>query len=225
MSKPITPQVNWASSLADGLIWNVAPGPTSRTELLSKTSGTLLTSGTWTGQTLLGGALNSSSTTNGGAFWPWTKNIERITNQFTIIVFAKLDALSAFSKLLCIPYHWTIGGANTTATSTTANGITANSIMTCYGVVVNSSQSVFYKNGLALDTVATGMGGNLDFGDKREVTLFNHNSGDPGEGSVGQTPFAAIWNRVLSATEMKAIYTNPWQIYTKPIKTPLNTGV
>lgn len=36
----------------------------------------------------------------------------------------------------------------------------------------------------------------------------------------GYIVYARIWNRVLTSTEVKALYTNPWQIYVKPNFTP-----
>ncbi len=251
MAKPTTTKINWNNPIAKGLIWNVLPGTNSNIDYVSGTRGTLLTSGVWNGSNKLGTAFGSSSTTNGGAYWPFTNILTTITTKFSIVVFAKIDTVTAFSHLFCIPYSntwsspfsaihwfrnntannmvvsWTNGG-NFDGVVSSATDYPTDGIVHMLGISCNtdSGRSVrFFKDGVLSGTGTTVTGGATDFGNKREVILFNHNSADNGEGVIGTMGFAALWNRQISDNEMKSIYTNPYQLYTQPMQSQLNTGI
>ena len=235
--KPLKLTINWNNPITKGLVWNSVPSANNFIDLVMNRQGSLLTSGSWNGVSPFGTSLSSSSTSNGGAYWPYTTQIDRINREFTIIVIARIDGIATFSHFMTIPYSatwsspyysiqfvrdnntanaaiaWTISGANTTALGV-SNGFFTVGPLAMYAVSCNPSNSLFYKNGILKETVATGISGAIDFGGKREITLLNHNSADPGEGITGIMPFAAIWKRRLTAYEHLSLYTNIWQIYT-----------
>lgn len=246
MSKPRIPVINWENPLTRGLVWNATPGKNTSVELVNKKPGSLDTSGSWAGQSLLGDALGSTSTSNGGAFWPWTNNLTSITGTFSIIVYVKLTAVVAFSHFLDVPYHSTwsspfsslrIGCANDTTklevsravSGTLFNGVsTVNLVstsdnLTFFGTASTGGTHRLFKNGLFQESVSDGGGANIDFGDKVQVHLLNRASADLGEGTSGVMPFAAIWNRKLTDDEMRRIYTDPWQLYKQPGLLNLNS--
>ena len=236
--KPRPLAINWSHDLARGLVWCTMPGIESRRDLVSGLYGIPLTSGSFAGKTILGSALGSSATTDGGAYWPWSIAIQSILRSFSIVVWARIDGLTAFSHLLTIPYSnawnspfyvlhflennttdkiavaWTVSAANTSVIGTIANTMVTGPLV-MFSVTVSSTTTVFYKNGIFQESTATGTSGNIDMGNKREITLFNHNSAATGEGISGGCPYAAIWNRSLTQSDMARLYVNPFQ-FLKP---------
>lgn len=237
--KPQSPVINWSNPLAAGLVWCTFPGQDSRQELVSGGLGSLTTSGGWTGGSYIGSAGESTSTTNGGIYYPFTQQLTRITNQFSVVAWARLDTLTSFSHLVTIPYSatwsspfctmqflrdsasnnlslaWAVGGTLYSAVGST-NAFMQVGPLAMFGASVNDTGTGgvarFFKNGVfGEQATRTGVGaGNLDFGNKREVILLNHNSADLGEGIDGVMPYAAIWNRKLSDQEMMQLYVDPF---------------
>lgn len=227
--------IDWGSPLTRLLLWNAVPA-LKLVDLVSGGVGKLFTSGSWGGTSSLGKALKSTSTTNGGAYWPWSRKFEKITNKVTIIVFAKPDAIMSFSHFFCIPAHstWTSPYAclsltqydtsgklnyQITAsgvvhnTSTVSSYITAGDPMRCYGVSVDGAVARFFVDGLFKEQVTLTNTGTIDFQDKVEVALMNRVHGDAGEGLQGLVPWAGVWGRNLSDNEMAVIAKNPFRIY------------
>lgn len=103
--KPQLPvRLNRRHPLVADLVWYALPDAGHQTELVRGGTATLLTSGAWTGRTALGPALESTSNTNGGAYWPWSSALLRITTQHTMIMWLRPTGIADDGKLLCIPY-------------------------------------------------------------------------------------------------------------------------
>lgn len=229
------PVIDWKNPLTRLLLWNVVPS-FKLTDLVSGGVGKLVTSGSWNATSTLGKALKSTSTTNGGAYWPWSRKFEKITNKVTIIVFTKPNNITSFSHFFCIPAHstWTSpyssisfgqfdtsGKLNYQITAsgvlhnTTSSGvyITAGDPLRCYGVSVDGANARFFVDGIFQESVALTNTGTIDLQDKVEAMLMNRVHGDLGEGLQGLVPWAGVWGRNLSDREMNQMAKNPFRIY------------
>lgn len=238
--------INWGHPLTNGLIWNVAPSLRSRNDLVKNGAATILTSQNWGGNSLAGvNGANSTSTSNGGVYWPYSQLLDMITLKFSLVIFCKIESTTAFSHLMCIPYsntwsapyasiHWFRDNTNNVMDLSWANGGNFDACISpvsdfptdnlphvlgvsCTATDASSGRTArFFKDGILTGSASTISGGTVDMGNKREVILFNHNSADNGEGTSGQIYFAGIWNRELSDSEMRQLSINPWQIYKNP---------
>lgn len=240
--KTIIPIIDRDNPLSAGLVWNTIPSSTSRADLVFKGTPTFLTSGTYTGNNIMGaGVLASSSTSNGGAYWPYSKAIETITDKFSLVLFLNITTITDNSHFFCIPYNsgWTspfdvisfqnsspttsklqlqysVGGSLNGVTTTTTGWVSSGSGLIMIGVTRNGTVTRFFKNGIFIEQVA-GASGNVDFGSyKTSIELMNRHHADTGEGYAGTCNFAGLWNRALLDREMESLYQNVWQLYVQP---------
>lgn len=221
-----------------GLVFAALPGGKWRHELVVGTPGTLLGSGTWRGMTSHGQAFQSTSLTADGGYWTWSERIAKITTDYTIIVWA--DPASAglgdYSKLLTIPYRNGVWASPFAAISFGRNASTSNGYsdfapsavgeqfvtssagfiqdtdgLTMYVFTRSGVACTFYRNAVQFGTASMTSGTSpVDFVNKQPVVLLNHSNSDPGEGIIGVAPLAMIYNRALTAREIKALYLDPY---------------
>lgn len=228
--------IDWSNPLTNGLVWATLPGHQSSIELVDGGKQTFLTSGSYGHIDPFGGAVYSSSTSNGGSYYPWSKRLETITNTYSVVVWAKFTSFTDFGHIFNIPYHSNWSGpyscfrlfrwlnTNKLAFSRAKSGTLYNAVssndlistsdpLSMFGSIGTDSLHDFYKNGSYIEQVNDSSGsGNIDWGNKREIALFNRNSGDTGEGLGGYIPFLGIWNRRLTPYEMLWLYLEPYAI-------------
>ncbi len=229
----VAPEWRWAWR---GLVWAVAPGGRWKDELIAGSLGTLQPSGNWGGITEMGVALESISALSGGIDWPFPERLNSITTDLTIIVWAELDALTAWSRLYCSPYHASGAWSNPfdalslhrhSSTSSArfefatspitrvllvggTNYIIVGEGMIAYGVTRQSGTVKWYKDGVFhSQNLAAGVNP-IDWSGKGRPILFNRSGGANGEGIDGRCPLALVYNRTLNANEMAALYRDPW---------------
>lgn len=217
------------------------PGADSHHELVRNQAGTPTASGTWNDRTTIGLAAQSTSTSNGGVYWPWNERLSTLTNAFTIVVWARNDALTDYSHLLTIPYSttwsspyyviqfcrdaasndlqigWTVGGSNQFLLGAAGGFVTGP--LACFATTMSVASANLYRDGILRDT-GSGISGTIDLGSKREVILFNRNSLDLGEGLQGAIPYAAIWNRALTPSEIGWVYAEPFAFIKSTVVRP-----
>lgn len=234
------PQLDKKNPLAKGLVWNAVAHGGSLRELVGNSKGTLLTSGSWTGVSPLGKAVSSSSTTNGGVYYPWSRKLDSITTQVAVVVFCKPNAIIDFSHFWCLPYHntWsspfaaltfcvfsaTTGNLNLQYSvggtlhnhETTGTYVTAGMPLTCFGASLDGTNIRYFVNGKFVEQVAADVaGGTIDLGDKVEAVIMNRLDASTDEGISGITPFVAVWNRALRDSEMAQMSQNPFSLYAR----------
>lgn len=220
-----------------GLVFAVAPGGAWRHDLISGNIGTLLTSGNWRGMSRHGVSLSSTSTSNGGAYWSFHDRILTLTRSYTIIVWAdpSSSGLADGSKLLCIPYRVNTWISPWVAISLGRDGTTSNGAsdyasdgstnigigsstgfiqdtdpLTMYAFTRNGAAGAFYRNAAAWGTGTFSSNLNVDWTNKQPVVLLNHSNSSNGEGMNGTAPLAMLYNRALTANEIKALYVDPY---------------
>lgn len=234
-------KLNRIHPLSRQLTWCVTPGVDNIEDKVSPSlKGTLLTSGSWQSITPLGKSVESTSTSNCGAYWPFNDFISKINKDFTFVIFAELDSLVAYGHLFCI-YHaagsgWAspFGSISMQNDGTVGKGVMMSSNGTTQDWAVTTGSDFFvtgkgvhmyaarrkdnkvqfYKDGKTYETEKT-LSNNvaLSFSARREICIFNRQTQNVGEGTDGRCVFAGLWSRGLNDREIAQLFTNPWQLF------------
>lgn len=194
-------------------------------------------------QSRYGTALSSTSTTNQGWYSPTAVPPATMSDGVTMLAFITIDSWASFSFFLCVPYGTTwvspfgacglqrnitnnvlrVFGTNssggTVAAISTINVTAGNT----YAIVVarRASSTDFLINGVFETINNTVSSGGLASDpwvnpNKQPLSILNHSSTSPGEGTSGRIAVTAFWTRALSVNEMRSVYNNPWQLFTGP---------
>lgn len=228
--------IDWNNNLCSGMVFCTAPMLGSFSDLVNQSKGTPLALPALSGQSRFGQALQSSDTTNGGMYWPWNSRFASMTRSCTVAIWANITSWASWSALMSIPYasgSWvgpyasiifqrnsvgsaakftfSVSGAANDRLSSSGYLATTNG-MTLYVVTNTASSTVFYKNGSQFST-GSGNAGAYDFTNKQPICVFNHSNSSKGEAIGGTCPFAAVWNRALSASEVLSLYRDTFQLF------------
>lgn len=234
-----SPEWRWAWR---GLVFAVLPGGAWTEELIGKGQGALATSGSWGGITPRGTALESTSTSNGGATWPWNDRIASITKDFTIIVLAEPDGLVDWTHLLTIAWdtgwsapfqsisllQWAgtsdayLAYADTGGTGRSARGATgflqASDGLTLYGGTRKGSVATFYRDGRQHGATASFPVNNpVGFNTEQDPAVMRRSNSSDGEAMDGRCVLALLYNRALTASEMAALARDPFGPFRMPL--------
>lgn len=229
-------RVRWGHPLADRLLWAAAPGAGSSNDLIEGQQATLLANGNWAGATAIGEGLNSASTADGGAAWPWTDRLASLTDEWTIAVWLDPTTLVSSSHLLDIPYRaagwttpyhglnlmrevltgrltleWASSAADRNTATSPATMFADTDPLSLYLVTRQGSVARFFKNAAQIGANVTGRPTtSVDLSGKQPITLLNRSSTSVGEGIVGVTPLAAVWGRALRNDEIAWLAAEPY---------------
>lgn len=236
---PISAPINWSNSLSRGLVWCTLPGIANRNELVTGKLGTLTgATASWAGRTKWGDAFTSTGDDH-GIFWGASEQLYS-AQDLTIVMFVRIDLIGPWKRLLTVPYSssWTspfnaitVLREGTTGVVDTLRFSWANSETTTTGISADQntlSQGAhniigitkkgldfrFYREGQLVTAKTSTSTPTIFWGQKRPVYLMS--APVINEGTSGAVYFTAIWNRVLSDAEMKAITLNPLQIIAAP---------
>lgn len=161
-----------------------------------------------------------------------------ITTQCTVSVWIDVSSSADYANYYSNPYRvagWTTpynslvvykqtGDLNKTvfqwaASSTVVEGGTfSTEVVTTgyanYVFVRNGSSVSVYKNGALVETVTATGNSAVDWGEKRPVVMLNSSDSSlPNGGFVGHHHGLDVWNRPLTAGEIKRYFDNRWQLY------------
>jgi len=239
LKPPSGVQINWGNPLTNGLVFFSIPDKDHPNNLVAPNSlGTLLSSTSYTGTTRLGSGAISTNSTSGGLYYPWTPFMNTLTNYVTILVWLIPTSIPAYGIILCVPYaagpsvspytcvglqqyasstsgllNVGLSGTSRTATSN-AGFIQTSDTLTCYACTVNtiSGAVIFYRNGILWTSTSLSGTGSITWTNQQPVTLLNQSNSAPNTGIAGTTPYAAMWNRVLSSQEMEQLFIDPYSI-------------
>lgn len=77
---------------------------------------------------------------------------------------------------------------------------------------------ILYFNGVntSVSRTATGLGAAAT----DDTNLYIGNRADSTRALDGKIAYTRIWNRLLTPTESRSLYVNPWQVYAEPNRTP-----
>ena len=211
------------------------------TDLVSGNPGTLLTSGSLAGVNTSHGTwrcLESTSLTNGGAHFPNTSQLRSITTQRTFAFHGSIDAFGSWAALISVPYAagtwvqpWmahsfrrqsTTGANLNTHVATGGTGYasvnSAGGFSTgehWFAVTVDGAAGVarFYVDGVQVGGDVGVSTATVSWGANQPVVIFNRSNSSPEEGTDGRCYTAAIWNRVLSQTELASLVIAPQRMF------------
>lgn len=210
--------------------------------------GSTLGSGNFGSNSPIGDAGASPGTTNDGLWWPWSPQFLSLGLQWTILVWARNDALTNFSSLFSIPYQSTWANpfaalsfsrdnalsdyrcyyaqnSSTPVASNSATGyITAGDPFRAYLCTRSGTSVGYWRNGVLHSTGTFGTNVAPDFTNKQPITLLNHSSTAAGEGTQGVCPLAAVWSRALLPVEIMWLYQEPWAFMQPPAKRLMDAG-
>ena len=180
--------------------------------------------------------LESTSLTDGGAYWASSAQLRTITTQRTLAFHGRIDSFGAWASLISVPYldgtwnrpwmstslrrnstltsvnaHYTHGGTAISYNSSTNVFSTGEHwfVVTLDGA---AEEGKFYLDGALVNTVSI-EGAPVDWSTNQPVSVFNKSNSVPGEGTIGRCYTAAIWNRILSAAEILSLYQSPRQMF------------
>ena len=220
-------EIDWSNPITRDLIFAVSGvGP----DAVSGQQGFALPSGKQ-GITKNGVAVESTSTTDGGYYYPLSKHIPDSLGDVTLFQVVEIDSWGAYSALFSIPIAsstwaapygaigiqqdgsnnkvrlWgTSGAAPATANETVAPG-NAYSI----GVAKSGSSAIFDINGIRESASLTPVV--YDLSARQPICLLQRSNSNNGEAVDGRSAITLLWKRALSADELKSIRENPWQIF------------
>jgi hypothetical protein len=230
---------DWSHPLTRGLCFLVYPGrgPRER-ELVFGGRGTPVVEANWNWRAphRRGLFAQSLSTTAGGVYYPRPPALTSISTAFTLAILCRIDASVDWSQLLCMPArpdtswatpytqialmrnaggtsgHLQWNGEGNTQAFTTAAGYfdTAERL---YTVARAPTAGHFYKDTTLFETVSNvgALPVTWQLGET-EVHLCQRNWRTQGEGLNAQILMGAIWNRTLSADEVRALYLDPFAL-------------
>ena len=84
-----------------------------------------------------------------------------------------------------------------------------------------------YTDGILKGSVSDVNSGNIYWGTKEPVCLLNESNSLPRSGATGGISLSLIFNRALSAFDIRLISVNPWQLFaplSRPVFAPLSAG-
>lgn len=228
--------LNIASPVTHGLVFCAYLGGARWQDRVSGGRATVSTVTQWfVGSDTLRYGYGKSNAVGEYASYPFGQTIKSITTEHTILVWAALSSLNAFSTLLCIPWAngtWVspfvaIDLARSSSTSSASAGvtiagptnfsavsdtgfITADNVVRMYAVTRSANDVLFYLNGFqhgAAKTLGTSSAAAFNTGEA--ITIANRSSSSNGNSTGGTFLLAAIWNRVLSPSEIAVLYLRP----------------
>ena len=219
--------IDWSNPITRDLIFAVSgTGP----DAVSGQQGVALASGKQ-GITKNGVAIESTSTTDGGYYYPLSKSIPNTLGDVTLFQTVEIDSWSSYSSLLCIPAaagSWSppygafglqrVGVDNKLRLWGTDGGVWFVTSLPVYagnsysiGASRSGASAIFDVNG-ATESVS-GVVGAFDLSARQPICLLQRSSSNNGEGIDGRSAITLLWKRALSADELKSIRENPWQIF------------
>jgi hypothetical protein len=235
--KPTFPTLRRDHPLAQGLAFLTVPTIPGSRNLVDGSRGTLTSeaNGSWQAASLYEAAIESTSTTLGGAYWPFPQQLEGASD-FTIAWLGRIDSSAVSGKLVALPYRqdtsWTspftamgmflpsqlgVEFTDTTATriqSTTLGSIT-NGQTRLYAVTRRGTAVRSYRDGDVLATVTVGSAAAVKFDAlgatvRPNVYVMQRNHQNTGEGVDGVCALAAVWNRALTDGEIEQLWVDPF---------------
>lgn len=247
MPKPLTPIINWNNPITKGLVFDMPlfeRGGTSPIDIVSKGKSAFAgTSPVWSNPRLFGTALTFANNTNITSFTsPATQNslsqitVEALvfptsTNGDSRIIHKGSSTGVKYFDLALITgnkFEWA-AGFSTADDAFDSPAVSALNLW--YHVVVTyvfGTLGVFplmYINSIPQTLTRVNGSGSVAT-DTTELNIGNRTAaGGSTKGWVGDMTYLRIWKRVLSQTEVKQLYTSPFQIYSKPITAKLNSGI
>ena len=208
-------------------------------DVISGTRGTLMTNGV-----ISNGGITSSSDSNGGAYWTALELLKRITNRWTILVYANPSSIGAYAHLMSVaaagtwasPYAYLslrrdnintylqsyfYDGTNR-GISASANSITTSDGMSLYSLTMDAGTATFRRNATAFGSGNNGTGV-VSWGTLYQLTIGNRYGADAGEGMSGTFMMAALFADVLSESLIDSIYRDPSALV-EPYYFPLSSA-
>jgi hypothetical protein len=229
--------INSANPLARHVQWLAAPG-ISRIEATKGRTGFLTTSASasWAADGKYGLCLDSTSQSNGGAYWLSPQL--SLGTSYTLGMLCKLDTLSSVGqqKIICVPYRndsswsspfaglgwyavattgaWGHEYSTTTPTRISQEGGSGyfDTEWHYYVMVRNGANLTFYRDGSQHSTGTLGTNSAPDLSNGAGAHFGQRSYLNNGEGMDGKMAIGWIMDRALTASEIDYMYEDPWSL-------------
>jgi hypothetical protein len=229
--------INSANPLARHVQWLAAPG-ISRIEATKGRTGFLTTAGSasWAADGKYGLCLDSTSQSNGGAYWLSPQL--SLGTSYTMGMLCKLDTLSAVGqqKIICVPYRndsswsspfaglgwyavattgaWGHEYSTTTPTRVSLEGGSGyfDTDWHYYVMVRSGANLTFYRDGSQHSTGVLGTNSAPDLSNGAGVHFGQRSYLNNGEGMDGKMAIGWIMDRALTSSEIDYMFEDPWAL-------------
>ncbi len=190
---------------------------------------------------LADGTVYSPGGSADGAYVPFPPGLAEIGTDFTVVVFARLALLSAYSALVGVPYGsgwgapydalsfqrnastgqpaFNVGYNSSTRifVNGTSSIIATGTDMSVLAMAKTASGVLFYKDGAGASGYGFVDGSTLavspDFPGRQPLCIANRSATSPGEATGGVFGPVLIYSRALSEAELQLIEANPWRMF------------
>jgi hypothetical protein len=226
------PRIDWQNSITRDLVICFLPGMLYEA-VSQKTGGGYEASGS-RNATVAGLGCESTATSNGGAWFPYQPSWQRLANtQHTQLIRTRIDSVSSWSKLCCIPfgtgswgspYHSLAMGFFSLPTDfrayennagaqviTTTTGLAATNVVSNYVARRDGSTASFFvdaKNAVSGDSAGT-QPAIITVG--AALSVLNRSHTDLNEGTDGHATMVCHWARALTDGEIVSLSIDPYQ--------------
>jgi hypothetical protein len=237
---PGPPRVNSSSRQAVGCVWAVRPGQSVEAPIGGGT-GTLMASGTWFGHDSEQEGVQSTSSNDGGAYWPWPAGCTSLTKAFSLAGWYYRVSAGDWGMLFSVPRSnsgwsnpWAViawgknGSSNssrltlsnaptwvTAATDFWQDGLHHYAITRTVGGLMTC-----YRDGLVVES-STENDADLDWAggtSAQTFVLMNRSNYSTGEGVVGTVTDFRLYDYCLSGGDVEGLYDakTRWELWGQP---------
>jgi len=235
--------------LHDNIVWYARLGDNA-TELVSNAPMTLRGDADFNGVTDHGDALETLDSIDNAAYCPGTPELYQITNEITVVWAGEIDAHVNFMGLVSVPYqtgswsspylsfglsatnvagqvkiHYSVGGANSTATLPGSSYLKIDGSLYIYSasmsIVSGSATARFYRNGEFIGSVTPSTAGVIAWNTENDVVVnCSDRYGNDVSGIKGRANVAFIADRFCDDGEHFELASNLYDTLM-----PANAGI
>ena len=187
--------------------------------------------------TVRGMAFENVDLTDDGIHMSPSGRLHNITTDYSMLSFSALDAADPYGVLISVPYdsvwsspfasmlfyrnqsstdviHWySYSPSSSIQQVSNAGFLDIDGSTHQYLTTRSGTRLRFIKDGVKFQSDLTIQSETIDWGDKRNVNIFNQNDADSGQTTQGKNSLSVIWNREIAEVEAAELNKNPWQIF------------
>lgn len=234
--KPISPKYyDTSNSLTTGLVFDAQlyeGSGTTALDLANSVSGTLTNSPTWGSRNPYGYKIAFTDSTNQILYTSVAAQNSLTTISVETLCYPTAENAANDSRIIhkhqkyfSLAYASTNKFEFAVAWTTTEGdwdtpAFTANNwyhVVTTYDMGSTANNPIIYVNNVSQSVTRISTPAGSAPTDSTTIVLGNRTTGEGAiKGFVGDIAYVRYWNRILTATEVGLLYSNPWRIYAMP---------
>lgn len=183
-----------------------------------------------------GMAFENVDLTGDGVHMSPSGRLHNITTDYSMLSFSAFDAMDPYGVLISVPYdsvwsspfasmlfyrnqsstdviHWYSYDSGSIQQVSNAGFLDIDGSTHQYLVTRSGTRLRFIKDGVKFQSDLTIQSEIIDWGNKRNVNIFNQNDTDLGQTTQGKNLLSIIWDREITEEEAAELNKNPWQIF------------